>query len=169
MYRGLHSADIFISIDIPSLSVQDRVIAYAQSFKLYPKTSIKPYFSIGGPTQFQLSGGVYSQSLLPTDYFRNNTIITGSLKNVVMKSGGLINSIGLYLILSSANYYNYFGSNDPYLPSIDAKLKINILSINKFLEVNDLIVEGVSIESEQGNYVFENMDFYATSIFDKSI
>jgi len=168
-YRAVHSHDVVIRLDIPSLAIIDLPIGTAQKIRTEIVTEGEPYWPIGGPINSQL-GTIYSSSILATDFFRHRTSIKGSITKAVMSRKGEIAAIGMSLLLSPADYKNKLAnSGEPFLPPNDAEIKFDVAYAGRRLVYSGIVGITSVLDSQQGQYAFETIDFWARSMTDKSI
>jgi len=168
-YSVVHSNDVIIRIDIPSLTVYDLPIGTAQKFRSEIETVGEPYWSIGGPPNYQL-GTVYSTSILATDYLRHRTTIKCSVQKAVLKSNYGLSSLGMALLLSPSDYSDKLANaGEPFLSPNDAEIKFDVAYSGRRIIFSGLIGIKSVIDTTQGNFAFETIDFWAKSMRDKSI
>lgn len=153
------------------------VIGSAQSFRSEAETVTEPYWSIGGPANYQLNMGTHSTSILATDLLRHRTLIKGTLRHAVITAqvfgdtnSYYLGTIGMSLLLSPADFKNRLANaGEPFLPPNDAELRFEVKHAGKMLEYSNFIGIRSVLDTNQGQYAFETIDFWARNMVDKSI
>jgi len=175
MSKAIHSQDVYIRLSVPSLSIENMVIGTAQSFRSEIETSNEPYWSIGGPLNSQLGNffygnGSYSTSILATDFFRHRSLIRGTIRYAVLTSSSFLNMVGMALLLSSAEFQKIMEDHkEPFLPPNDGELSFDVRYLGRMLEYRNITATKSVLDSAQGQFTFETIDFWARNVVDKSI